>query len=60
MPVPGYDPDDVDNLLEQKLSETDVRSQLSDEELQSYESGDARLVELLDENQIDQLLDEKA
>ena len=58
MPVPGYDPDDVDNLLEQKLSETDVRSQLSDAELESYESGDARLVELLDEDQIDQLLDE--
>ncbi|MFC7134770.1 MULTISPECIES: hypothetical protein [Salinibaculum] len=58
MPVPGYDPDDVDNLLEQKLSETDVRSQLSDAELESYENGDARLVELLDEDQIDQLLDE--
>ena len=58
MPVPGYDPDDVDNLLEQKLSETDVRSQLSDAELESYENGDTRLVELLDDDQIDQLLDE--
>lgn len=59
MPVPGYDPDDVEDLLEQKLGETDARSHLSEEEWDSYERGDERLVDLLDEDQIDQLLDEQ-
>lgn len=59
MPVPGYDPDDVDALLETKLSETDVRERLSDDEWQSYQDDDTSLVELLDENEIDQLLDDE-
>ncbi|WP_302082607.1 hypothetical protein [Salinibaculum rarum] len=58
MPVPGYDPDDVDNLLETKLEETDVQSHLSDDEWQSYQDDSTSLVDLLDEEQIDQLLDE--
>lgn len=58
MPIPGYDPDDVDDLLESKLGESDAQSHLSESEWQSYQDGDATLAELLDEDQIDQLLEE--
>jgi hypothetical protein len=59
MPVPGYDPEDVDDMLETRLEETDVRSHLSDDEWESYQNDDASLVELLDDEQIEQLLEEK-
>jgi hypothetical protein len=58
MPVPGYDPDDVDDLLETKLEATDVQQHLSNDEWQSYQNDDASLVELLDDEKIDQLLEE--
>jgi hypothetical protein len=58
MPIPGYDPDDVENLLESKLTETNVRSHLADDEWQAYQNGEASLIDLLDEGDIDQLLDE--
>jgi len=58
MPIPGYDPDDIEDLLESKLAETDVRSHLADDEWQAYQNDDASLLDLLDEDDIDQLLDE--
>ena len=57
MPVPGYDPDDLDAELEEKLSEAEIRERLSHEEYERYEDGES-LVELLDEDDRDELLDD--
>ncbi len=57
MPVPGYDPDDVDDMIETRLEEKEVQSHLSDDEWQSYQNEDASLVDLLDDEQIEQLLE---
>jgi len=43
MPAPGYDPDDVEDLLESKLVETDVRSHFADDEWRAYRNGEHRL-----------------
>lgn len=56
MPVPGYDPDDLDDALERMLDERDVSEFLTDDELRQWEDGES-LVELLDEGDIDRLLD---
>lgn len=58
MPVPGYDPEDVDEALEAKLEESDVRSHLTDEEWQSYQNNQAGLVDLLDDDEIEKILEE--
>lgn len=55
MPVPGYDPEDLDDELEQSLSETEIRERLTDEEFRQYEGGES-LVELLDSEEIEKLL----
>lgn len=52
MPVPGYDPDDVDDMLESRLGESDIRERLSESEWESYQDGDATLVDLLDDEEI--------
>lgn len=56
MPVPGYDPDDVDDKLEELLAERDADEFLTPEEQRRYEDGE-RLGELLDEEEIGRLLD---
>lgn len=58
MPVPGYDPEDLDAELEGLLSEEKIRARLSDEEYHQYENGES-LVELLDSDELDELLTEK-
>jgi hypothetical protein len=55
MPVPGYDPADLDEELEATASEDELRARMTDEEFQRYENGE-HLVELLDEADIDELL----
>jgi len=52
MPVPGYDPDDVDEMLESKLTDSEIRERLSEGEWQSYQSGDGNLADLLDDDEI--------
>lgn len=56
MPVPGYDPDDVDDTLERMLEDHEISEFLSDDELRQWEGGES-LVDLLDEDDIDRLLD---
>ena len=58
MPVPGYDPDDVDKMLESKLDESGIRERLSDSEWQSYQDGDGNLADLLESNEIEGLLED--
>ena len=57
MPVPGYDPEDLDNELEATASDDELRARMTDEEFREYENGGS-LVELLDEEDIDELLSE--
>ena len=52
MPVPGYDPDDLDAELEGKLTDEEIRDRLNDEEYDRYENGES-LVGLLDEDELD-------
>jgi len=60
MPVPGYDPEDVDDTLESRLGEEEVRERLSDEEWDAYQREEASLVDLLDEREIAEIMaDEK-
>lgn len=58
MPVPGYDPDDVDKMLESKLGESGIRDRLSESEWQSYQDGDGKLIELLESSEIEGLLED--
>jgi hypothetical protein len=53
MPVPGYDPNDVDDMLESKLGETEIRDHLSESEWQSYQDGEQALVDLLGDDEIE-------
>jgi hypothetical protein len=56
MPVPGYDPDDLDEALERKLADRDVSEFLTEAERVQWKDGES-LVDLLDEDDIDRLLD---
>jgi hypothetical protein len=56
MPVPGYDPEDLDDVLESNLDPGEIEARLSDEELAAYREGEANLVDLLDEAQIQGLV----
>ena len=58
MPVPGYDPEDVDDALESRLGEEDIRERLTDEEWESYQHEEASLIDLLDESEINRMLDD--
>lgn len=62
MPISGYDPDDVEQLIETTLNEKfdrdELASRLQDEDLERVDSGE-RLVDVLDEETIDTLLDEE-
>ena len=57
MPVPGYDPEDLDDILETKIDRQQKREYLTDEEWAAYRDGDASLVDLLDDEEIHALLD---
>ena len=56
MPVSGYDPDDLDEMLAERMGDRDPSNWLTDEELREYEEG-ASLVDLLDEADIHELLE---
>lgn len=55
VPVPGYDPDDLDDVLRTRLEDPERRKRLSEEERAAYERGDD-LVEALDEETIDRIV----
>jgi hypothetical protein len=58
MPVPGYDPSDVDDMLESHLTDQQLAEYLSDAEREAYARGEAGLVDLLAESEIDAILDD--
>ncbi|KAB1191133.1 MULTISPECIES: hypothetical protein [Haloferax] len=59
MVIPGYDPDDIDERLEELLSDHELDEYLTAEERQRYEEG-ASLVDLLSGDDIRDLLGEEA
>ena len=58
MPVPGYDPEDLDDTLESLLDDQTKKEYLSDDEWDAYQRGDASLVDLLEGSEIERLLDQ--
>lgn len=58
MPVPGYDPDDVEASLESALSAEEIEALLSEAELEAYRSGEESLVDLLAEDDIERIVEE--
>ncbi|KTG26951.1 hypothetical protein [Haloferax profundi] len=57
MVIPGYDPDDLDERLEELLSDRDVDRYLTADERARYDEGES-LVDLLSADDIRDLLDE--
>ena len=59
MPISGYDPADIDELLERLLSEEEKAEFLTDEEWAAYERGDESLVDLLDRSEIERVFEKR-
>jgi hypothetical protein len=59
MPVPGYDPKDIDDALESLLEDDEIEDLLSDSELEVNRSGEEKLVDLLDGDGIHRILERK-
>ncbi|WP_435348049.1 hypothetical protein [Haloarchaeobius sp. HRN-SO-5] len=57
MPIPGYDIDDLDENLRERLAQKALEDMLDDEELARLEAGES-LTEVLDSDEIEQLLEE--
>lgn len=54
MPVPGYDPDDLDEFLAERLEGREVSDYLTAEEQRRYENGES-LTDLLSDEDIKRL-----
>ncbi|MFU8869041.1 hypothetical protein [Natronococcus sp.] len=59
MPIPGYDPEDVDDTLEALLEDDEIDRHLSEAELEAYRNGEETLVDLLDGDEIHRILERK-
>ncbi|WP_049891765.1 hypothetical protein [Natronococcus amylolyticus] len=59
MPVPGYDPEDIDGTLEALLEPDEIEDYLDDEQLEAYRNGGEDLVDLLEGDEIRRILDRK-
>lgn len=59
MVIPGYDPEDLDDVLEARMDEREIETFLTDEEWESYRSGRAGLIDLLDDDEVRELVREK-
>ncbi|WP_435154625.1 hypothetical protein [Haladaptatus sp. DFWS20] len=57
MPIPGYDEDDLDEMLEERLEEHDEQF-LTPSQREEYENGGS-LLDILSEDDIHRLLDKK-
>ncbi|WP_339102687.1 hypothetical protein [Haloterrigena salinisoli] len=55
MPIPGYDPEDIDEMLESRLGDDEIESKLTESELERYRAGDENLMDLLDEEEIERV-----
>lgn len=57
MGIPGYDPADLDDHLEERLAGEDLSRWLTDAEIARYERGEDSLVDLLSGEDIERILD---
>jgi hypothetical protein len=55
MPVPGYDPEDLDGVLLERLGDREPADVLTADELARYEAGED-LIDLLDDETVADLL----
>ncbi len=58
MPIPGYDPDDLDELLAERLEALDGEASLTPRQWREYENG-ANLLDVLNDADIERLLHEE-
>lgn len=56
MPVPGYDPEDIEDWLQEMVSGVEASEVLDEEELEAYRNGE-RLEDALSSQTITQLRD---
>jgi len=59
MVIPGYDPEDLDDALEARMDETEIETFLTESEWETYRSGRAGLVDLLDDDEVRELVRKK-
>ncbi len=59
VPVPGYDPEDIDDTLESLLEDDEIEQYLSETELEAYRNGDEDLIDLLEGDEIHRILERK-
>ncbi|WP_440988437.1 hypothetical protein [Haloarchaeobius baliensis] len=59
MPVPGYDLDDLDESLRERLAQKALHDMLDDEELARLEAGEG-LTDVLEPEEISELLEMEA
>lgn len=59
MVIPGYDPEDLDDLLESRMDAEEIESFLSEEEWELYRNGDEALIDLLDDDEFRHLVEKK-
>ena len=55
MPVSGYDPEDIDDMLESRLTDGEKAEFLTDAEWEAYRRGDESLVDLLEGSEIERI-----
>ncbi len=59
MVIPGYDPEDLDDMLESRMDAHEIETFLTAEEWEAYRSGDETLVDLLDDEELHELVRKK-
>ncbi len=59
MPVSGYDPEDIDDMLESRLTDDEKAQFLTDAEWEAYQRGDESLVDLLSSSEIKRIFDRR-
>lgn len=57
MPISGYDPEDIDDMLESRLTDDEKAELLTDAEWEAYRRGDESLVDLLSSGEIKRVFD---
>ncbi|APW96722.1 hypothetical protein CHINAEXTREME_02550 [Halobiforma lacisalsi AJ5] len=59
MPIPGYDPEDIEDALETNLEEAHLEEYLSESERETYRNGDAELVDLLEADELRAIVEDE-
>jgi hypothetical protein len=60
MVIPGYDPEDLDDILESRMDAHEIETFLTDAQWESYRNDDETLVDLLDDEELHELVRTKS